>query len=290
MPFGHIALLVLVLAAPAISAGAAPTPAARAPGPTLAVEDTLHMDLPEVLVRAPRVTLAEILERVARGEARRESLLVDQTFVATTRIVRNAVGARDTTELLSETVLRVYRKKPDKVRTEQLRRYVAHPEREKHFKTRVEFRAGMGERIVNYAFRPEAWRDYRYTIVGRDLAGDHLVYRIAYEPRSLLSSDPTGLVWVDTNEFVILRQEARFPRSPFPLIIRSIDRLVVERRRAGEFWVLHRALIRMQTTVPLPNVGRSFDLGLLFDQYAINRGLDDRLFAGAPKHAKEDDE
>ena len=52
--------------------------APASPGPTLAREDTLHTEVPEVLVRAPRVTLAEILDRVARGEARRESLLTDQ--------------------------------------------------------------------------------------------------------------------------------------------------------------------------------------------------------------------
>ena len=51
-------------------------------GPTLAREDTLHTEVPEVLVAAPRVTLDEILDRVARGEARRESLLTEQAFTA----------------------------------------------------------------------------------------------------------------------------------------------------------------------------------------------------------------
>lgn len=266
--------------APAADASSSPAAAAGS-GPTLAKEDTLHMDLPPVLVHAPRVTLAEILRRVARGEARRESLLTDQTFIATTRVVRNPASPRDTAELLRETVLRIYRKKPGKIRTEQLRDWVSHPESEKHFGTRVEFRAGMGERIVNYAFRPGAWRDFDYTIVGRDLVGGHVVYRIGFRPRSLLSTDPSGVVWIDTNEFVILRQEARFERSPMPLLLKAIDRMVVERQQVDGFWVLHRALIRIETTVPFPRVGRSFDFALSFDHYAINRGLDDRLFAGA---------
>jgi hypothetical protein len=46
--------------------------------------------------------------------------------------------------------------------------------------------------------RPEARKDFRYRIVGRDLLGDHLVYRIAFEPRSLIgATEPGGLVWVD---------------------------------------------------------------------------------------------
>ena len=281
-------LAALLIATPGGSASFPHPPAADASssgpvpgtGPTLAKEDTLHMDLPPVLVHAPRVTLAEILRRVAHGEARRESLLTDQTFVATTRIVRNPSSPADTAELLRETVLRVYRKKPGKVRTEQLRDWVAHPESEKRFGTRVEFRAGMGERIVNYAFRPGAWRDFDYTILGRDLVGGHVIYRIAFRPRSLLSTDPSGVVWVDTNEFVILRSEAHFEHSPMPLLLKGIDRMVVEREQVEGFWVLHRALIRIETTIPFPHLGRSFDFSLSFDHYAINRGLDDRLFAG----------
>src|SRR5262245_38707792 len=90
---------------------AAASPASH--GPTLAVEDTMHTEVPEVLVEAPRVTLDEILDRVARGEARRESLLVDQTFLATFRIVRNTVG-RKPPETVQEIVARVYKKRPDK--------------------------------------------------------------------------------------------------------------------------------------------------------------------------------
>ena len=38
----------------------------------------MRTSVPEVLVSAPRVTLDEILDRVGRGEARRDSLLADQ--------------------------------------------------------------------------------------------------------------------------------------------------------------------------------------------------------------------
>ena len=67
---------MLLPALPAVLLAAAVSP----PGPTLAIEDTMHTEVPEVVVRAPRVTLAEILDRVARGEARRDSQLVDQSF------------------------------------------------------------------------------------------------------------------------------------------------------------------------------------------------------------------
>ena len=261
--------VVLVLpAAPYIPASQA------APGPTLAVEDTMRTEVPEVLVRAPRVTLDEILDRVARGEARRDSLLRDIAFTATMRLVRNP-GKNP--QLLEERVSRIYRKKPDRVRTVEMRRWSHKPP--KRADAEVTFGASTEEEVVNFAFRPEARRNYRYRIVGRDLVGDHLIYRIAFEPRSLLGApEPAGLVWVDTRDFVIVRQELDFSRSPAPLILKGIDRAVVERQEVNGHWVLRRLLMRAEFTVPVPRFGRSFDIAIRYDDYAINQGIEDSWF------------
>jgi hypothetical protein len=246
------------------------------PGPTLAVEDTMHAEVPEVLVRAPRVTLDEILARVALGEARRDLLLHDVAFTATLRIVRGAHGDAGP-RLILETVSRVYKRKPDQVRSVTLRHWEA--KHSKMAQADMEFDSGTEEQIVNFAFRPEARRDFRYRIVGRDLLGDHLVYRIAFEPRSLVrAAAPGGLVWVDTRDFVIVRQELDFSRSPAPLLIKDIDRLVIERQRVDGHWVLRRVLMRAAMTVPVPRFGRSFDVAIQFDDYRINRGIDDAVF------------
>ena len=246
------------------------------PGPTLAKEDTMHTEVPEVLVRAPRVTLDEILDRVARGEARRESLLVDQSFRATFRVVRNVHGKGEPS-LFMETVSRVYKKRPAKVRSVTLRHWQA---KGKSDNADIRFRAEMDEPIVNSAFRPEARREYRYRIVGRDLVGNQVIYRIAFEPRSAIDRTlPSGVVWVNTNDFVIVRQELSFVRSPAPLFIKDVTRMVIERQRSAGHWVLHRVLLRAETTLPIPQFGRSFDISLQFDDYAINRGIDDRIFA-----------
>lgn len=275
----------LTLAALALFVPAnAPPPATNAPGPTVAVEDTMHTAVPEVLVRAPRVTLAEILDRVARGEARRDSLLNDESFRAVIRLVANQAGPAKQPELESETVVRVYKKRPDRARSVTLRQWERHPDKkakdgEQH--VNVRFRSDMSEEIVNFAFRPEARRDYRYRIVGRDLAGNHLIYRIAFEPRSPLDPErPSGIVWVDTNEFVIVRQEVDFTRSPVPILVKGIHRMVIERTRIDSYWVLQRVMLRAELTIPVPKVGRSFDIGIAYDDYTINTGLPDSLFAG----------
>lgn len=250
---------------------------ARPGAPTLAVEDTMSTEVPAVLVSAPRVTLTEILDRVARGEARRDSMLRDQTFTAALRLVRMTRGGGQ--EVLEETVARVYKKRPNLVRTVTLR-HTESKDRNKRANLEVNFRSDMDEEIVNFAFRPAARREFKYRIAGRDIVGRQVIYRIAFEPRSSLDpSLPSGLVWVNTNDFVIVRQEVSFPRSPVPLILKAVDRMVIERQRVGEHWVLRRVLLRAATTFPIPRLGREFDMSILFDQYAVNTGLADSLFA-----------
>jgi hypothetical protein len=269
----NIAAILTLLAALAVPG------AAGAAGPTLAVEDTMRTEVPEILVRAPRVTLEEILDRVRAGEARRDSAIRDQQFTATIRLVRD-VGGGKPAKLQEESVWRVFRKKPDQVRAVKVREWSARKKKEDDGgDADVEFSPNSGERMVNFAFRPDASRDYRFRIAGRDLIGDHLVYRIAFEPRSALDPSPGGLVWVDTNDFVIVREELTFRGSPVPLLIKGVRRMVVERQRAGDHWVLARVMARIETTVPLPGMGNAFDFAIRYDDYRHNVGLDDALFS-----------
>src|SRR6185295_17119482 len=116
----------------------------------------MHTSVPEVLVRAPRVTLAEILDRVARGEARRDSLLNDESFRAVVRLVANQAGPAKQPQIESETVMRVYKKRPDRARSVTLRHWERHPpKKEGDQVVNIRFRSDMSEEIVNFAFRPE---------------------------------------------------------------------------------------------------------------------------------------
>jgi hypothetical protein len=243
----------------------------------------MRTEVSPVLVSAPRVTLDEILDRVARGEAHRDSLIRDRSFLLTIRVVGHT-GTGSSPELLEETVAQVWQRRPDQYRQAELRHWMKHPPKkddgDKGVRVEVSSGKGMTETIVNFAFQPDARREYTYRIVGRELLGDHLIYRIAFEPRSPLALDkPGGLVWVDTRDDVIVRQEITFRQSPIPLFLRGIRRMVVERQRVGDLWVLSRVLARIETTIPIPQYGTSFDFGLQFSQYAINTGLPDSLFA-----------
>lgn len=277
-----ILLTATALAAPAPpAAGAGPANDAK---PVLAVEDTMRTEVPPVLVNARRVTLAELLDRVAAGEARRDSLLRDQSYQRTIRTVGHAADGKGP-KLVEEIVARVYLRKPDRSRTVTLREWKAKPPKEPgpRAEVRVETGRAMREDIVDFAFQPSARRNYKYRIVGREILGDHVVYRIAFEPRSALDvAEPSGEVWVDTRDDVIVRQEITFRRSPVPMFLRGIDRMVVERQFVDGFWVLSRVIARVRTTVPIPQYGTSMDFSMAFTDYTVNTGLPDSLFAAAP--------
>lgn len=277
--FSALFLTVLALAAPLPRAAAAAAPPSR--GAALAVEDTMRTEVPAVLVHAPRVTLAEILDRVAAGEARRDSLLHDQSYRMTIRTVGHAADGKPP-QLVEEIVTLVYQRRPNQSRAVPLRHWRAKPPKRPSPRAEVRVEGGgtMDEDIVNFAFKPSARRSYKYRIVGRQILGDHVVYRLAFEPRSPLAvTEPSGEVWVDTRDDVIVRQEITFRQSPVPLFLRGLDRMVVERQQVNGFWVLGRVLARVRTTIPLPQVGTSLDLAIQFTDYTVNTGLPDSLFA-----------
>jgi len=269
-------LAFAVLAAGALPAATGPAPRRAA----LAVEDTMRTEVPEVLVNAPRVTLAEMLDRVAAGEARRDSLLRDQSYVLTIRTVGHAADGR-TPQLVEEIVSRVFQRKPNQSLTVPLRHWRAKPPKRPGARAEVRVETGgMDEDIVNFAFKPGARRNFRYRIAGRQILGDHVIYRLAFEPRSPLDlTEPSGEVWVDTRDDVIVRQEITFRQSPVPLFLRGLDRMVVERQQVDGFWVLGRVLARVRTTIPLPQFGTSLDVAIQFTDYTVNTGLPDSLFA-----------
>src|SRR5689334_21127055 len=199
-------------------------------GPTLAKEDTMRTDVSTVLVKAPRVTLEEILDRVARGEARRDSLLRDQSFTATLRVMRDTEGKKAPV-LFAESVSKVYKKKPDKLRTVELRHYEERPDKGDHGDDEdlnADFSPSMGEEMVNFAFRPANRKNFKFTIEDRKLLGHHLHYTLGIVPCSPLAVfAPSGRVWVDTKDYLIERQQIVFRQSPVPLVLKDIKHLFV---------------------------------------------------------------
>jgi hypothetical protein len=267
-------------------------PLARAQGsPTRALEDTMRVDLPQVDVHAARVSLDEILDRVARGEAKRDSLMHDQayTMVAFLTYV-DTTKTPPVRKRQWESSSRVYKKQPNKVREVPYRTKSSF---KKDDNMSVSSGPGMREQLVSFAFEPRSRGRYKFTIEQRLFVGGHLVYVLGFEPKSKIDPLPSGRVWVDTNEFVIGREEFWYrDRSPSPVFFKSIDSCVLERTKVdGQWWVLNRLLARVELTSaarlmakvarqPLPPI---VDFTVVMKDWKVNRGIDDKIFAGGTR-------
>jgi len=262
-------------------------------GPTLAAEDTIPIPsalLPTVLVKAQRVSLDEILKRVAEGEARRDSLMLDQSYTLLARITyldadgKAPTGARKKLEYASK----VYKKRPNLVREIPLRQ--SSDIKQKDDNVRVDAGPSMREQIVSFAFEPRTRARFRFRIDDRKWIGGHIVYVISFSPRSAVDDLPDGRVWVDTNDFVIVREEFWYRgRSPAPLVFKRIDSCVVERTKVdGQWWVVSRLLARIQLTSAARFMAKlakeplspTVDFVASQTDWKINRGIDDAVFVG----------
>jgi hypothetical protein len=283
-------LRLLLPAAFALLVGLAAPRAAEA-APVLAVEDTIRLasgSLPEYVVTAKRVTLDEILRRVNEGEERRDSLMRDQVFTRLIKVVyrfdEKDSAKKAVTEL--DDVRRVYKKKPDLFREIPLR----HKTPRKNDDVEIDTNPGMGEQVASFAFEPRTRASFDFTILERKWVGGHVIYKIAFEPKSTLDPLPSGQVWIDTNEYVIVREEFWYrDRSPAPLFLESIDRCVVERQRVdGPWWVITRIFGRIKLAGPVVTlatigghkISQTVDFAALYRDWQVNRTLPDSIFAG----------
>jgi hypothetical protein len=298
------ALFALTFAATAYAAtpGTLPrSPLIGAPGvPTLAAEDTIPIPsalLPEYVVTAPRVSLDEILKRVAEGEARRDSLMKDQSYTLLAKVTYLDADGKAPTNAKKklEYASKVYKKAPGKVREIPLRRTSDIKKKNGKEDDDVEVTAGPGmrEQIVSFAFEPRTRARYDFKIADRVLVGGHVVYVIAFTPRSKVDDLPEGRAWVDTNDFVIAREEFWYrDRSPAPLVFKRLDSCVVERTKVdGQWWVVSRVLARVQLTsaarmmakLAREPLGKTVDFAASQYDWKINQGIDDALFAQGGK-------
>jgi hypothetical protein len=207
-----------------------------------------------------------------------------------------------------ESASRIYQKRPGKERVVQLKEWSRvedegkdsgkdtdqeeGPDEDKNGVS-ISLDAGMSERFVGFAFDPAMRSRYRFVIEDRKLIGDQVVYVLGFSPRRPLDLLPTGRVWINTNEFVILREEFSYgDRSPAPLFLESIDSCVLERTRVdGLYWVVSRVLARVALTDPLlwtariagDKIPKVFDFGIAQTDWIINGDIPDSLFAAESK-------
>ena len=251
-------------------------------GVVLAFEDTFAFDpgsIDTTLVAAPRVTIGEVIEAIGRRMTEEGLRLKDAEFTTLVTVVERDVPGRygddyKVTESaerhhisgeMGEQTVRLWervRKVEDGVVVEE----------EINEKTETSWQDMEDAMMMAMPFTPGSGHRYRYTITGRELVGNDLIYRIDFAPKSRLEALPSGTVWVDYSHWVIRKLEARMTEVvPFPLFVDAVPVFRMSRERFGEYWFTTDMTLEIDLKkVPLVNNPRVIEVRVQLRDMVIN--------------------
>ena len=217
-------------------------------GVVLAFEDTFAFDpgsIDTVLVAAPRVTIGEVIEAIGRRMAQESTRMKDIEYTSLATVVtRDRPRGQGGDYRVIETAERHLfseDKGEQSVRLWQRERKIKDGEVVKDEideKTETSWEDIEDALMIAMPFTPGSGHRYHYTITGRELVGNDLIYRIDFEPKSRFEALPSGTVWVDYSHWVIRNFEARMTGVvPFPLFVEAVPVFRAQRERCGEYWL-----------------------------------------------------
>jgi hypothetical protein len=254
--------------------------------PALASEDTfgvrLRYEAREIEVQGTRVSLREILEKAKAGERRRREAVADVSYTEDMRAA--AIGARfgdPDRRRFFEQRSRIYFKHPHHELRIALaeREYGDQKEREEtRRRARVSVEVNDALDFASAPFYLEDIDSYTYAIRERKIFPDRVLYAVAFHPRSEFDVLPSGTFWIDTAEYVVVHEELGFDRNPAPLLFKSLDHIVRERRRIDGHWVVTRLQLVVELRSALLIGFRRAELEVTYSDFAFNSGLNDAIF------------
>ncbi len=237
-------------------------------GIVLAFEDTFSFDpgsADTVLVSAPRVTVAEVIEAIGRRMEYDNYRMADFEYtMLVTQVLRDQPGVQGGDYKVQEFALRFHhdRESGDQVVKlwEHSREYEDGEmvEEETDEEVTAEFLPVQDQVIEAMPFSPGGAHRYNYTILARELVGNNLIYKIGFVPRSRFEALPSGTIWVDYSNWVLRKVEAEMTGAvPYPMFLESVPVYRLSQERFGAFWfateVYLRVNLRKLPLIPMPD-------------------------------------
>lgn len=299
LPPPGAALILLLAMAPGAAAQEPPPP------PLLDIPDSLRAapetEVIDGKVRAgvtrierKELTLQEILERCTQGERGKLAGHEDMSSTTTVRVV----AYWDDKKVLNEQVYRDWTNRAGENRELQL------AERELEFElVDGEWRPKPPEEdgkdreggvqlstdgfsdFTELPFFLEQPGEFDFELVERFLRGDHVIFRIAFRPKSSFKPLPSGTVYVDTTTYRIIHEEYHFEQNPFPLFLKEISQVsrYWEELPTGE-WVFTRLVMdaKLRSGLTFGLAPERLAVVLTRSDFAFDTGYDERLFGARP--------
>jgi hypothetical protein len=266
---------------------------AQSPSDTSIVEpDSIplyELDEP-VETTAPQLTLREIIQRCVEGEKTKLAGHGDMTFNA---VVRTILTWERKKREIEDQVFLVYEddrgvskriRLTDDKQTEDWEGgewvpRVAEEDDQETVQVNVEA-TDRGADMARLPFFLKDQQEYDFELLERHLEGDHVIFKIAFRPRSRFKPLPSGTVYVDTHAYRIVHEEFTFETNPAPMFlkdIRSVSRHWTE--LPGGQWVVSRVMGEVELRGGFTGVipGR-VQFALLLNDYRFDQGYDERRF------------
>ncbi len=251
-------------------------------GVVLAFEDTFAFDpgsVDTMLVAAQRVTIGEVIEAIGRRMEQESRRMRDAEFTTLTTVVeRDEPGRRGDDYTVTETAERHHVSDDAGEQSARLWERVRKVKDGVVVKETIEdkpktdWRDMQQQMLDALPFSRGSGNRYRYTITGRELVGNDLIYRIDFAPKSRFEALPSGTVWVDYSHWVIRRLEARMTDVvPFPLFVEAVPVFRLSRERFGEYWFTTDAYLELDLKdVPLVGNPRTIEVRVQLRDVVIN--------------------
>ena len=285
IPFLRTVAVCIAMASPLATSIVPSARSADRPEPPLmtiperVVADTLQ-------VRREKLTLREIIERSIEGERTKLAGRRSMTYTAQVRVVSTWKKKKE----IEEVVLRTYAEADGfertvelGQRTQRLRRdgdtWIADdPDDDEPGFVQVD--SGESREFEQIPFFFEDLDRYRFELVDRIVEREHVIFRVAFEPRSEFDALPSGTLYIDTNRYRVVHEEFDFSRNPFPLLLRDITRVSRQwTELPGGEWVFTK--IRGEVTLradPFGMIPERVIFSVERDEFAFDVDYDAREF------------
>ena len=233
-----------------------------------------------------QLTLREIIKRCVEGERTKLGGHENMTYTVTVRAVMRWKKRKE----LHDIVYRKYADNEGWFRTIELAESVQRlklkddewviDHDESHEKTRVREESDSFSDFVEMPFFLEEQQEFDFELLGRIVEVDHVIFKIGFKPKSEFKALPSGIVYVDTDEYRIIHEEFEFDANPFPMFIKDIGRISRhwEQLPSGE-WVFTKIMMEVDLrggwTRVIPEHAA---VAVYRDDFEFDTGYDARIF------------
>lgn len=248
--------------------------------PTTVIADTLN-------VERRRLGMREIIERCIEGQRTRLGGHDDMTCTTT---IRAAVYWKKKKEI-TNIVYRSYSDVQERTRSVQLdertTRYkldegewIIDTDRDEDDDATVRAESDGYSEFTELPVFLEELGEYDFELLERIIEVDHVIFKIAFRPKSEFKPLPSGVVYVDTNNYRIIHEEYDFEQNPFPLFLKDMKRITRHwAQLPGGEWVFTRLMMEVDLrSDPFGWIPDRVAIALVRDDFEFDQGYDARVF------------